>query len=229
MAMPMPECTTWGEKRLFHLSTSLLPLIKDDDNFKTAAPLLFGEFTKQSKEYMDQVKVIRSTLLAKTKTEHPRKPFFQRPPPSKRGGDRNKGWDSNSYRSQIHSRTQSSSDSCSLRVKDCISNCPTTVCTSVTCTYIKSCTTSYTDDHCSHGHNPSQHSKYAESASRTTILLPQKLRRRGTGQGRMGPRNSGRLKNSLLFGPHPATKTMPSPNQSESNSTHSSKSQRTSK
>ena len=150
---------------------------------------------------MDQVKAIRSSLLAKMKREHSKKPFLWGLLPSKRRGAKSRGGDRQLQEpkpppefkavvttaasgSETASQTavctavtragmetpavtiakatpriQSSSDSCSLRIKDRNTNSPTVVWTAVTCTYVKSCVTMYTDDHCSHGHNPSQHSR----------------------------------------------------------------------
>ena len=48
-------------------------------------PHLYLESAKQSKEFMDQVKAIRSSLLVKMKREHSKKPF-SRASSSKRGG-----------------------------------------------------------------------------------------------------------------------------------------------
>ena len=88
------------EKIMTSVNKSLLPLAKDDENFTTAAPLLFGgEFAKKSKDFLDQVKAIRSTLPAKNKGDYTRKPFFRGPPPSKRGGvNRSRGGDSTNFR-----------------------------------------------------------------------------------------------------------------------------------
>ena len=78
----------------------LLPLPRDDEYFTEAAPQLFGtDFTRQSKEFMDQVKAIRSTLPSKTK-EPAMKPFFEAPTPSKRGESKFEGGDSSSFRGQ---------------------------------------------------------------------------------------------------------------------------------
>ena len=84
------------------------PLAKDDENFTTAAPLLFGgEFAKKSKDFLDQVKANRSTLPAKSKGDYTRKPFFRGPPPSKRGRvSRSRGGDPTNFRGQ--SRPQNS-------------------------------------------------------------------------------------------------------------------------
>ena len=45
------------------MNKALLPIIRDDDNFKAAAPALFGkEFAQQSKELVDQVRAMRFSL-----------------------------------------------------------------------------------------------------------------------------------------------------------------------
>ena len=62
-------------KVLTHLNKSLLPLLKEDDNFKDVAPSLFGpEFARKSKELIDQIKAIRST------TQKNGESFFQQGP-----------------------------------------------------------------------------------------------------------------------------------------------------
>ena len=51
------------EKTVTSMNRTLLPLVKDDENFMEAAPYLFGgNFARQSKEFLDQVKALRSTL-----------------------------------------------------------------------------------------------------------------------------------------------------------------------
>ena len=60
------------------INKALLPLARDDEHFAEAAPHLFGnDFARHLKEFLDQVKAIRSTLPSKTK-EPARKPFFSR-------------------------------------------------------------------------------------------------------------------------------------------------------
>ena len=40
-----------------------LPSVQEEDNFKGAAPFLFGpDFAKKSKDFIDQVKAMRSTV-----------------------------------------------------------------------------------------------------------------------------------------------------------------------
>ena len=87
-------CREW---LISSVNKALLPFAKDDEGFTEAPPLLFGpNFAKRSKEFLDQVKVIRTTIPTKGK-EPSGKPFFRGPPPSKRrGGYRFKGGDSNS-------------------------------------------------------------------------------------------------------------------------------------
>ena len=55
------------EKIITGMNKTLLPLSKEDANFVEAPPNLFGsEFTKWSKEYMEQVKALCSTLPPET-------------------------------------------------------------------------------------------------------------------------------------------------------------------
>ena len=72
------------ERIVSEMNKALLPIVGDDDNFKEAAPLLFGtEFAKKSKEMVEQVKAMRSAITKKPD----RKPqFFRSGPPNSRGG-----------------------------------------------------------------------------------------------------------------------------------------------
>ncbi len=55
------------EKVVSGLNRTLLPLAKDDAAFSEAPPELFGsEFAKRSKEFLEQVKSIRSSLPSKS-------------------------------------------------------------------------------------------------------------------------------------------------------------------
>ena len=72
------------EKIIATVNKTLLPLAKEDEPYADAAPNLFGsDFTKRSKEFLDQVKVLCSTLPARNREQEPKK-FFRRGPPSKR-------------------------------------------------------------------------------------------------------------------------------------------------
>ena len=72
------------EKITLQMNKSLLPLAKDETKFTEAAPMLFGtEFAKSSKEYIDQVKAMRTTLNTNT-NNRTNKPYF-RGGPSGRG------------------------------------------------------------------------------------------------------------------------------------------------
>ena len=54
------------EKVVSGLNKALLPLAKDDASFSDAPPELFGpEFAKRSKEFLEQVRTIRSSLPSK--------------------------------------------------------------------------------------------------------------------------------------------------------------------
>ena len=71
------------EKLLTAVNKSLLPLVKEDGPYVNAAPDLFGaDFAKRSKEFLDQVKAMRSSLPAKGDY---RKPLFRKGQPSERG------------------------------------------------------------------------------------------------------------------------------------------------
>ena len=68
------------ERIVSDMNKALLPIVGDDDNFKEAAPLLFGtEFAKKSKEMVEQVKARRSAITKKTRAKASR--FFRRGPP----------------------------------------------------------------------------------------------------------------------------------------------------
>ena len=71
------------ERIVNEMNKALLPIVGDDDNFKEAAPLLFGtEFAKKSKEMVEQVKAMRSAL----KKPERKPPFFRNGPPNNKGG-----------------------------------------------------------------------------------------------------------------------------------------------
>ena len=54
------------ERIVSELNKALLPIVGDDNNFKEAAPFLFGtELAKKSKVMVEQVKVMRSTISKK--------------------------------------------------------------------------------------------------------------------------------------------------------------------
>ena len=65
------------------LNKSLLPIVQEDDNFKESSPSLFGtEFARKSKDLVDQVKAMRSSLIFRR--DRPPK-FFRSGPPAGRG------------------------------------------------------------------------------------------------------------------------------------------------
>lgn len=73
------------EKIMTSLNRSLLPLVKEEELFKKAAPGLFGtEFAGKCKTHVEQVKAMRSSLKKDTGAE--RKPFFRGGPLNRRGG-----------------------------------------------------------------------------------------------------------------------------------------------
>ena len=61
------------------MNKALLPLVEEDSNFEDVSPSLFGpEFAQKSKELVDQVKAMRSTITTP-------KQFFRSGPPNSRG------------------------------------------------------------------------------------------------------------------------------------------------
>ncbi len=86
------------EKIVGALNKSLLPLVKEDTPYMEAAPDLFGsDFAKRSKEFLEQVKTIRSSLPAKPSGHHHpydkrgSKPLFRRGQSSGRTGPYKRG------------------------------------------------------------------------------------------------------------------------------------------
>lgn len=74
------------EKVVTDVNKALLPIALEDDNFRDAPPYLFGnEFAKRSKDYVEQVQAMRSTLRDRGK-----RPFFRNGPP-RRGVDKSRG------------------------------------------------------------------------------------------------------------------------------------------
>lgn len=85
------------EKAIMDINKALLPIVQDDSNFTAAAPVLFGsEFGRKSKEHIDQVKALRSTISKET----PKRSFFRGNPlegggstyRGRRNGGSNRGW-----------------------------------------------------------------------------------------------------------------------------------------
>lgn len=85
------------EKAIVDINKALLPLVQDDSNFVDAPPVLFGsEFGRKSKEHVDQVKALRSTISK----DPPKRTFFRGNPPGRggstyrgrRNGGPNRGW-----------------------------------------------------------------------------------------------------------------------------------------
>ena len=66
------------EKAIMDINKALLLIVQDDSNFVDAAPVLFGsEFGQKSKEHVDQVRALRSTITK----EPSKRTFFSREPP----------------------------------------------------------------------------------------------------------------------------------------------------
>ena len=104
----------WREKIVGDVNRTLSLLAQDDDTFKDALPSLFGnEFAKWSKDYVDQVRTMRSTL---PKNKGKRLLFGSAPPPpplegggwQTRGGGpqfRGRGNQERFQGSKVHSKT----------------------------------------------------------------------------------------------------------------------------
>ena len=87
------------EKIIAGVNKSLIPLVKDDSPYVDAAPDLFGpDFAKRSKEFLDQVKMIRSSLPTKGHNpENKGRPLFRKGQSSGRTGAFKRGGASISY------------------------------------------------------------------------------------------------------------------------------------
>ena len=69
-------------KAITHLNPELGTLIEDEDNFREAAPFLFGKaFDQQAKDHIEAVKSLKKTTFTST-----RQPFQRGHPSSTRGG-----------------------------------------------------------------------------------------------------------------------------------------------
>ena len=67
-------------KVITQMNKALLPLVEEDSNFEDVSPSLFGlEFAQKSKELVDKVKAMRSTITTP-------KQFFRPGPPQQPGG-----------------------------------------------------------------------------------------------------------------------------------------------
>ena len=74
------------EKVVADVNRALLPVAQEDDNFMDAPPYLFGnEFAKHSKDYVEQVRAMRSTLPKGMG----KRPFFRTGP--LKGGAKSRG------------------------------------------------------------------------------------------------------------------------------------------
>lgn len=77
------------KKIVANINQALMLVVDDDTNFKTAPPLFGTEFAKISKDHIDQVKAMRSTL-PKTGSTQGSSSFFRNGPPSSRGAGQEK-------------------------------------------------------------------------------------------------------------------------------------------
>ena len=212
------------ERIVTSVNKVLLPLARDDEQFAEAAPHLFGtDFARQSKEFMDQVKAIRSTLPSKTK-EPARKPFFRGGPP-RRGEGTNSGAETPAASGAVAGHRTNCRHSRHSVYTLCRSTCiPKSICTSSMCESIsKVCCTVYPECHCTHGYNPPEHTK---SSSWTAVSLLQKLG--GTDKGSMDPGNCEWLSDRFPLGTNSMSEATPSTVQSEPGNAHTTRSRRTS-
>ena len=86
------------EKLVSFINKSLVPLVKEDSDFSKVAPNLFGpEFSKGSKDFVDQVKTVRSSFVAKQDLQFCKEPF-RRCHHSERGTARTRGRGPSYYR-----------------------------------------------------------------------------------------------------------------------------------
>ena len=85
------------EKLVTAINKNLTPLVQDDSGFAEVVPNLFRpDFSKRAKEYLDQVKTLRSTIPTRQQgpssdQQQYRKSLFHRGPPSERGSARGRG------------------------------------------------------------------------------------------------------------------------------------------
>lgn len=81
------------EKIVTAVNKSLLPLVKEDGPYSKASPDLFGsDFAKRSKDFLDQVKALRSSMPHRSQESYRQKnPLFRKGQPSGRGRANNRG------------------------------------------------------------------------------------------------------------------------------------------
>ena len=86
------------DKLVSSINKSLTPLVQDDTEFASASLNLFGtDFLKRAKEYLDQVKTLKTTLPPRQHgsgdhhDHNSRKPLFRKGLPSGRGMARGRG------------------------------------------------------------------------------------------------------------------------------------------
>ena len=85
------------EKIVTSINKSLLPLVKEDSSYSDVSPDLFGaDFAKRSKDFLDQVKALRSSMPSKDY----KKSLFRKGQSSGRTGANYRGGASNRYNHQ---------------------------------------------------------------------------------------------------------------------------------
>ena len=77
------------EKVVSHINQALMPIMQEEVNFEDSAPSLFGSgFAKKSKELMDQLKAMRTSIPKKgSRDQHQH--FFRKGPSTSRSGGAN--------------------------------------------------------------------------------------------------------------------------------------------
>ena len=72
-----------------HINQALMPIVQEEVNFEDSAPSLFGSgFAKKSKELMDQLKAMRTSIPKKgSRDQH--QLFFRKGPSTSRSGGAN--------------------------------------------------------------------------------------------------------------------------------------------
>ena len=95
------------EKLISAINDNLTPLIQDESQFTDVAPYLFGsDFVKQAKEYLDQVRALKSTLIDIEHEEpYDKRPLFCEGPP-RRGNRPEEGPEDPSIKSKCTNREQ---------------------------------------------------------------------------------------------------------------------------
>ena len=139
------------------VNKALLPFAKDDKGFTEAPLLLFGpNFAKRSKEFLDQVKAIRTTIPTKAKAKKPQgNHFFEGLHPQRGEEDTDSGAETSTAPVKAEAaKDRASPSNCYLAREGRVTITPSYC--SKSCTCIKPVGSVYTRHYCPHGHNTSQ-------------------------------------------------------------------------